>query len=86
MVYEGYVVPPFYDSLLGKLIVVGDSREDALRAPANRVAEPLIEGLATTRGLHLALLDSEDVHSGAVHTRWFEDWLPSNLPAIGRAA
>ena len=42
--------------------------------------------LATTRGLHLALLEDEDVRNGAVHTRWLEDWLPLNLPAIGRAA
>ncbi len=86
MVYEGYVVPPFYDSLLGKLIVVGDSREEALRRLQIALQTLSIEGLATTRGLHLALLDSEDVQSGAVHTRWLEDWLPSNLPAIGRAA
>jgi acetyl-CoA carboxylase biotin carboxylase subunit len=45
-----------------------------------------IEGLATTRGLHLALLKDKDVRNGAVHTRWLEDWLPSNLPAISRAA
>ena len=86
MVYEGYVVPPFYDSLLGKLIVVGDSREEALRRLRTALQNLSIEGLATTRGLHLALLDNEDVQSGAVHTRWLEDWLPSNLPAIGRAA
>jgi acetyl-CoA carboxylase biotin carboxylase subunit len=86
MLYEGYVVPPFYDSLLGKLIVAGDSREDALRRLRTALQSLSIEGLATTRGLHLALLENEDVQSGGVHTRWLEDWLPSNLPAIGRAA
>ena len=86
MLYEGYVVPPFYDSLLGKLIVVGDSREETLRRLRTALQSLSIEGLATTRGLHLALLDDEDVRNGAVHTRWLEDWLPSNLPAIGRAA
>jgi acetyl-CoA carboxylase biotin carboxylase subunit len=86
MLYEGYVVPPFYDSLLGKLIVAGDSREDALRRLRAALQSLSIEGLATTRGLHLALLENEDVQSGGVHTRWLEDWLPSNLPAIGRAA
>ena len=86
MLYEGYVVPPFYDSLLGKLIVVGDSREEALRRLRTVLQNLTIEGLATTRGLHLALLDSEDIRKGVVHTRWLEDWLPSNLPAIGRAA
>jgi acetyl-CoA carboxylase, biotin carboxylase subunit len=86
MLYEGYVVPPFYDSLLGKLIVAGDSREEALRRLRTALQSLSIEGLATTRGLHLALLENEDVQSGGVHTRWLEDWLPSNLPAIGRAA
>jgi acetyl-CoA carboxylase, biotin carboxylase subunit len=86
MLYEGYVVPPFYDSLLGKLIGAGDSREEALRRLRNALQNLSIEGLATTRGLHLALLDDEDVRNGAVHTRWLEDWLLSNLPAISRAA
>jgi acetyl-CoA carboxylase, biotin carboxylase subunit len=86
MLYEGYVVPPFYDSLLGKLIVSGGSRDEALRRLGIALKDLTIEGLATTRGLHLALLDDEDVQSGAVHTRWLEDWLPSNLPAISRAA
>ena len=86
MLYEGYVVPPFYDSLLGKLIVAGASREEALRRLRTALEGLSIEGLATTRGLHLALLDDEDVRRGAVHTRWLEDWLPSNLPAISRAA
>jgi acetyl-CoA carboxylase biotin carboxylase subunit len=86
MVYEGYVVPPFYDSLLGKLIVVGDSREAALRRLRTALENLSIEGVATTRGLHLALLGDEDILRGAVHTRWLEDWLPSNLLGIGRAA
>ena len=86
MLYEGYVVPPFYDSLLGKLIVAAASREEALHRLRAALTGLSIEGLATTRGLHLALLDDEDVRNGAVHTRWLEDWLPSNLPAISRAA
>jgi len=86
MLYEGYVVPPFYDSLLGKLIVSGTSREEALRRLQAALRDLSIEGLATTRRLHLALLEDEDVRNGAVHTRWLEDWLPVNLPAIGRAA
>ncbi len=86
MVYEGYVVPPFYDSLLGKLIVAGDSREEALSRLRTALKDLSIEGLATTRELHSALLDDEDIRNGAVHTRWLEDWLSSNLPAISRTA
>src|SRR6202012_5769587 len=66
MLYEGYVVPPFYDSLLGKLIVAGGSREEALRRLRTALQSLSIEGLATTRGLHLALLENEDVQSAVV--------------------
>ena len=80
-------MPPFYDSLLGKLIVCRRQPGGRARAACEPHCRDLsIEGLATTRGLHLALLDDEDVRNGAVHTRWLEDWLPSNLPAISRAA
>jgi acetyl-CoA carboxylase biotin carboxylase subunit len=85
MLYEGYVVPPFYDSLLGKLIVSGDTREESLNRLRAALQDLSIDGLATTRGLHLALLDDEDVRDGSVHTRWLEDWLPLKAPEIGKA-
>ena len=86
MLYEGYVVPPFYDSLLGKLIVRGKNREEALERLRVALRDLSIEGLATTRELHLALLDDKDVQDGAVHTRWLEEWLPMKLPTIASAA
>ncbi|HZZ61013.1 MAG TPA: acetyl-CoA carboxylase biotin carboxylase subunit [Roseiarcus sp.] len=86
MLYEGYVVPPFYDSLLGKLIVSGDTREEALNRLRVALQDLSIEGLATTRALHLALLDDADVRGGFVHTRWLEDWLPLKAAQIGKAA
>jgi acetyl-CoA carboxylase, biotin carboxylase subunit len=86
MLYEGYVVPPFYDSLLGKLIVSGKSREEALERLGVALRGLSIGGLATTRELHLALLEDKDIQDGAVHTRWLEEWLPLKLPTIGSAA
>ena len=86
MLYEGYVVPPFYDSLLGKLIVSGKSREESLERLRVALRGLSIEGLATTRELHLALLDDKDVQDSAVHTRWLEEWLPMKLPTIANAA
>jgi acetyl-CoA carboxylase biotin carboxylase subunit len=86
MLYEGYVVPPFYDSLLGKLIVSADTREESLNRLRTALQDLSIGGLATTRGLHLALLDDEDIRDGSVHTRWLEDWLPLKAPEIGKAA
>ena len=75
MLYEGYMVPPFYDSLLGKLIVRGDDRLAALDRMRGALGDLLVGGIATTRGLHVALLDVEAVQKGRVHTRWLEEWL-----------
>jgi acetyl-CoA carboxylase, biotin carboxylase subunit len=80
MLYEGYAVPPFYDSLLGKLIAWGGTRAEAIERLRTALADLTIEGLPTTRSLHLALADAADVRAGAVHTRWLEGWLASRLP------
>jgi acetyl-CoA carboxylase, biotin carboxylase subunit len=86
MLYEGYVIPPFYDSLLGKLIAGGETRPAALAGLRSALGDLIIEGVPTTRGLHLALLDDESVKSGAVHTRWLEGWLVSGALTKGKAA
>ena len=75
--YQGYTVPPFYDSLLGKLIVHGDTREEALRRLARSLAELKIGGLATTAPLFGALLPESDIRGNTVHTGWLEHWLAS---------
>jgi acetyl-CoA carboxylase, biotin carboxylase subunit len=85
MLYEGYVAPPFYDSLLGKLIVHGDTREQALDRMRAALDGLTVEGLATTRALHLALLDNESVRSGSIHTRWLEGWLEQGFSRPGTA-
>jgi acetyl-CoA carboxylase biotin carboxylase subunit len=86
MLYEGYVIPPFYDSLLGKLIAGGETRPAALARLRFALGELTIEGVPTTRDLHLALLDDESVKTGAVHTRWLEGWLASGALTKGKAA
>jgi len=75
MLYPGYAVPPFYDSLLGKLIVWDDTRAAAIARLARALGELRIEGLATTRALHLALAADDAVRAGDVHTKWLESWL-----------
>ncbi|MBC6404357.1 MAG: acetyl-CoA carboxylase biotin carboxylase subunit [Rhodospirillales bacterium] len=84
MLYEGYAIPPFYDSLLGKLVVRGDDRADALARMRTALAKLKIEGLATTKPLFEALLDAPDVQSNSVHTRWLESWLESHDLSKGR--
>ncbi|KQT52517.1 MULTISPECIES: acetyl-CoA carboxylase biotin carboxylase subunit [unclassified Aureimonas] len=78
MLYPGYAVPPFYDSLLGKLVVHDETREAAITRMARALSELRIEGLPTTRALHVALAAAPEVRAGDVHTRWLEDWLSAH--------
>ena len=82
MLYPGYQVPPFYDSLLGKLIVWGPSREDAISRLKTALGELRLEGLKTTAPLFTVLADDEDVRRGAVHTKWLEPWLENNAERL----
>jgi acetyl-CoA carboxylase biotin carboxylase subunit len=75
MLYPGYQIPPFYDSLLGKLIVWDESREAALARLKRALGELRIDGVATTVKLHCRLVDTRPVVEGAFHTRWLEGWL-----------
>jgi acetyl-CoA carboxylase biotin carboxylase subunit len=78
MLYEGYAVPPFYDSLIGKLIVHAATREAAIDAMARALDRLTVEGIATTIPLHKALARDEELAGGRVHTRWLEPWLEAN--------
>ncbi len=73
--YEGYQIPPFYDSLIGKLIVHAPTREAAIDKMAGALDAIRIDGLKTTIPLHKALARSEDVRAGRIHTQWLEPWL-----------
>lgn len=82
MLYPGYQVPPFYDSLLAKLIVHGETREAAIIRLQRALDELNIEGMKTTKPLFLALADDPSVKEGNVHTRWLEGWLNENAAAL----
>jgi acetyl-CoA carboxylase biotin carboxylase subunit len=75
MLYPGYTVPPFYDSLLGKLIVWDEDRALALARLRRALAELHVEGIPTTIPLHRKLAEHADLVSHAVHTGWLEAWL-----------
>lgn len=79
LLFDGYQISPFYDSLLGKLIVWDETRELALARMRRALSELKIEGVATTAPLHRDLVDARDVRDGAFHTRWLEDWLSSHV-------
>ncbi|MCK5445057.1 MAG: acetyl-CoA carboxylase biotin carboxylase subunit, partial [Rhodospirillaceae bacterium] len=74
-VYEGYQIPPFYDSLIGKVIVHGKDRADAIAKMVDALENFEIEGLKTTIPLHLALANDANVQAGDFHTQWLEPWL-----------
>jgi acetyl-CoA carboxylase, biotin carboxylase subunit len=75
LLYEGYTVPPFYDSLLGKLIVHGADRADCLARLREALEGLEVGGLPTTVALHRALAADPDVQQGRIHTRFLEPWL-----------
>jgi acetyl-CoA carboxylase biotin carboxylase subunit len=81
MLFAGYTVPPFYDSLLGKLIVHGANRSDSLAKLRLALAGLTITGIPTTVPLHAALAADPQVVAGRFHTRFLENWLETKLVA-----
>ena len=73
--YEGYQIPPFYDSLLGKLIVHAETRAKAIDLMITALESLKIDGIKTTKLLHLALANDPSVRSDDFHTQWLEPWL-----------
>ncbi|WP_430430076.1 acetyl-CoA carboxylase biotin carboxylase subunit [Oceanicaulis sp.] len=73
--YTGYKIPPYYDSMIGKLIVHGRDREEALLRLKRALSEMVVSGVETTIPLHLALLEEPAFLTGDYHIRWLESWL-----------
>jgi acetyl-CoA carboxylase biotin carboxylase subunit len=78
MLYPGYTVPAYYDSLLGKLIVHDTDRASALARMRRALGELHVEGIHTTVALHRALCEDADVARAAFHTGFLETWLAEN--------
>ena len=77
--YDGYSIPPYYDSLIGKLIVHGRDRPEALARLSRALGELIVDGIDTTVPLFHALLEEKDIHTGEYNIHWLEKWLESNL-------
>ena len=73
--YNGYSIPPYYDSLIGKLIVHGRNRDEALARLSRALSELIIDGIDTTIPLFDALLSEKDIQSGDYNIHWLEHWL-----------
>ncbi len=74
-IYAGYSIPPYYDSLIGKLIVHGADRETALNRLARALSELVVVGVDTTGPLFMRLLAEPEIRAGAYDIHWLEKWL-----------
>ena len=71
-VYAGYTIPPYYDSMIGKLITIARTREEAIDTMYRALSEYVIEGIKTTIPLHLQLMQNEDFRNGNFTTKFME--------------
>ena len=74
-VYSGYVIPPHYDSMIAKLIVVAQTRDEAIEKMKRALREFTIEGVKTTIPFHLQLMDNDDYRSGNYTTKFMDDFV-----------
>jgi acetyl-CoA carboxylase biotin carboxylase subunit len=74
-IYQGYAIPPYYDSLAAKLIVHGKTRAECLMRLKRALDELVIDGIETTAALHRALVRETDIIDGDYHLHWLEQFL-----------
>jgi acetyl-CoA carboxylase biotin carboxylase subunit len=74
-IYDGYVIPPYYDSLIAKLIVHAEDRPAALSRLKRALGELIVDGVDTTIPLFNSLLNNEDIIKGNYNIHWLENWL-----------
>ncbi|HBS50088.1 MAG TPA: acetyl-CoA carboxylase biotin carboxylase subunit, partial [Rhodobacteraceae bacterium] len=77
--YDGYVIPPYYDSLIAKLIVHGRDRTEALARLDRALGELIVDGVDTTVPLFRALLGEPAVQTGDYNIHWLEHWLETQM-------
>ena len=73
-VYAGYVIPPYYDSMIGKLITVAQTREEAINTMYRALSEYVIEGVKTTIPFHLQLMQNDKFRAGDFNTKFLESF------------
>jgi acetyl-CoA carboxylase biotin carboxylase subunit len=79
--YSGYSIPPYYDSMVAKLIVYGTNRERCIMRLKRALGEMVIDGVKTTLPLHQALLDDPEFLAGDYTIKWLEEWLKKRKDA-----
>jgi acetyl-CoA carboxylase, biotin carboxylase subunit len=78
--YSGYRVPPYYDSMIAKLIVYGTTRQGAMRRLRRALEEFVVDGIKTTIPLHQALINDPEFQAGDYTIKWLEEWLAREEP------
>jgi len=78
-VYENYAVPPYYDSMLAKLIVTGADRAAAIEAAKSALARFQVAGISTTVPFHASLVERDEFAQATIHTRWIEQALQGSM-------
>ena len=73
--YAGYRIPPYYDSMIAKLIVKGRTREGCIMRLKRALEEMVVEGVKTSIPLHAELIRQPDILSGDYSIKWLEEWL-----------
>lgn len=76
--YTNYFVPPYYDSMIGKIIVYGDNRDQALARMRSALAETLVEGINTNIPLHRELMEDPKFVAGGTNIHYLEEWLAAH--------
>lgn len=85
-VYNGYRIPPFYDSMVGKLIVHGRNRDECIRRMRRAITETVVDGVKTTLPLHLWILEQPEFLSGDYNIHWLEKKLAEKAAAEAKEA
>ncbi len=73
-IYAGYVIPPYYDSMIAKLITIAQTRQEAIQTMYRALSEYVIEGIKTTIPFHLQLMQDERFRSGDFNTKFLENF------------
>ena len=84
--YSGYVVPPYYDSLMAKVITVGKTRADAIKKMDNALKNFIVTGVDTTIPFHQFILCRDEFRAGKVNTRWIEETIMKEYASMADAA
>lgn len=82
-IYTGYSIPPYYDSMVGKLIVHGRSREECIRRLKRAIRETVITGIKTTLPLHAWILEQDAFVSGDYSIKWLEEQIAAGNVVTG---